>query len=95
MPESNSESFPTIFLSSSALTKLSSSHQIQNIIIACDAGMGSSAMGASMLSAKVQKAHLSNVHVQNVALDNIPSDAYLIITSDTLFERVKDLYKRQ
>lgn len=57
--------------------------------------MGSSAMGASMLSAKVQKAHLSNVHVQNVALDNIPSDADLIITSDTLFERVKDLYKQQ
>ena len=57
--------------------------------------MGSSAIGASMLSAKVQKAHLPNVHVQNVALDNIPNNADLIITSDTLFERVKDLYKQQ
>lgn len=95
MPDSNSASSPTSFSSSSTLAKVAASHPIQNIIIACDAGMGSSAMGASMLSAKVQKAHLPNVHVQNVALDNIPNNADLIITSDTLFERVKDLYKQQ
>ena len=95
MLDSNSASSPTSFSSSSALAKVAASYPIQNIIIACDAGMGSSAMGASMLSAKVQKAHLPNVHVQNVALDNIPTDADLIITSDTLLECVKDLYKQQ
>ncbi|GCF94176.1 PTS system mannitol-specific EIICB component [Enterococcus florum] len=63
---------------------------IKNVIIACDAGMGSSAMGASMLSTKARK-NMLEVTVKNVSVDNIPENADLIITNEILLERVKSL----
>ena len=65
---------------------------IRNVIIACDAGMGSSAMGASMLNTKARK-NMLEVTVKNVSVDNIPEDADLIITNEILLERVKGLTK--
>ncbi|WP_429957108.1 PTS transporter subunit EIIC [Enterococcus sp. AZ196] len=65
---------------------------IKNVIIACDAGMGSSAMGASMLNTKARK-NMLEVTVKNVSVDNIPEDADLIITNEILLERVKGLSK--
>ena len=65
---------------------------IRNVIIACDAGMGSSAMGASMLNTKARK-NMLEVTVKNVSVDNIPEDADLIITNEILLERVKGLIK--
>ncbi|MGY3750283.1 PTS mannitol transporter subunit IICB [Vagococcus acidifermentans] len=66
--------------------------KIERVIIACDAGMGSSAMGASMLRSKAKKANLHEVTVENVSVDNIPNDVDLIITSENLEERVKSLF---
>lgn len=63
---------------------------IKNVIIACDAGMGSSAMGASMLSTKARK-NMLEVTVKNVSVDSIPDNADLIITNEILLERVKGL----
>lgn len=62
---------------------------IHKIVVACDAGMGSSAMGASMLRTKVNKAML-NMEVINKSINNIPDDADLVITHQDLLDRVKD-----
>ncbi|QQO28211.1 PTS mannitol transporter subunit IICBA [Klebsiella michiganensis] len=60
---------------------------VRKIIVACDAGMGSSAMGAGVLRKKVQDAGLSNISVTNCAINNLPPDADLVITHRDLTER--------
>ncbi|MEO1771637.1 PTS mannitol transporter subunit IICB [Candidatus Enterococcus ferrettii] len=60
--------------------------RIHKIVVACDAGMGSSAMGASMLKTKVNKAML-NMEVINKSINNIPDDADLVITHQDLLDR--------
>ncbi|TOL92872.1 PTS mannitol transporter subunit IICBA [Vibrio parahaemolyticus] len=61
---------------------------VQSIIVACDAGMGSSAMGASMLRKKVQDAGL-NVHVTNLAINSLPESADIVITHKDLTGRAR------
>ncbi|MCG8397601.1 PTS mannitol transporter subunit IICB [Bacillus atrophaeus] len=61
---------------------------VNKIIFACDAGMGSSAMGASILKNKVKKAEL-DISVTNTAINNLPSDADIVITHKDLTERAK------
>ncbi|KHF39099.1 PTS mannitol transporter subunit IICB [Halalkalibacter okhensis] len=61
---------------------------VNKIIFACDAGMGSSAMGASILRNKVKKAGLS-IDVTNTAINNIPSDADIVISHKDLTDRAK------
>ncbi|WP_061572360.1 PTS mannitol transporter subunit IICB [Bacillus atrophaeus] len=61
---------------------------VNKIIFACDAGMGSSAMGASILRNKVKKAEL-DISVTNTAINNLPSDADIVITHKDLTERAK------
>ncbi|WP_394256636.1 PTS mannitol transporter subunit IICBA [Vibrio harveyi] len=61
---------------------------VQSIIVACDAGMGSSAMGASMLRKKVQDAGL-NIHVTNLAINNLPESADIVITHKDLTDRAR------
>jgi len=62
---------------------------IQNIVFACDAGMGSSAMGASVLRNKIKAAGFPEVKVTNSAIANL-SDTYdVVITHQDLTERAK------
>lgn len=61
---------------------------VKKIIVACDAGMGSSAMGATTLKKKVAAAGLA-IEVSNCAIENIPHDADVIITHESLSERVR------
>ncbi|MEK4383693.1 PTS mannitol transporter subunit IICBA [Aeribacillus sp. FSL K6-2848] len=61
---------------------------VQKIVFACDAGMGSSAMGASILRNKVQKAGL-NIEVTNTAINNLPDDADIVFTHKDLTDRAK------
>lgn len=64
-----------------------SSDDIQQIIFACDAGMGSSAMGASILRDKVKKAGLS-IPVTNKAISNLTDVTNtLIVTQQELAPR--------
>jgi PTS system mannitol-specific IIC component len=63
--------------------------RINKVIIACDAGMGSSAMGVSILKTKMRKAML-DMEVVNVSVDNIPHDADVVITNAVLEERVRE-----
>lgn len=77
---------------SSALTNTQETikaEQINKIVFACDAGMGSSAMGASILRNKVQKAGVEDVTVINTAINNLPEDADLVITHKDLTDRAK------
>ena len=52
---------------------------IKKIVVACDAGMGSSAMSAAALKKKVKAADLP-IEVINTAISKIPDDADLVIT---------------
>ena len=60
---------------------------VRKIIVACDAGMGSSAMGAGVLRKKVQDAGLTHVSVTNSAINSLPGDVDLVITHRDLTER--------
>ncbi|NRD76555.1 PTS mannitol transporter subunit IICB [Bacillus sp. BRMEA1] len=76
---------------SSALTQSATAvnpDQVNKIVFACDAGMGSSAMGASILRNKVQKAGL-DITVINTAINNLPADADIVVTHKDLTDRAK------
>lgn len=64
-------------------------NNVNKIIFACDAGMGSSAMGASILRNKVKKADINDVEVTNTSINNIPNDADIVITHKDLTDRAK------
>jgi len=61
---------------------------VQSIIVACDAGMGSSAMGASMLRKKVQDAGLA-IQVNNLAINSLTESADIVITHKDLTDRAQ------
>ena len=63
--------------------------KIENIVFACDAGMGSSAMGATVLRNKIKKAGIEGVTVTNKAIANLDGSEDLIITQNTLTERAR------
>lgn len=62
--------------------------KIARIVVACDAGMGSSAMGASLLRKKVNLAGL-NIEVENRAINNLTEDIDIVITHSDLTSRAK------
>ncbi|MEC3885635.1 PTS mannitol transporter subunit IICB [Halobacillus sp. HZG1] len=59
---------------------------VDKIIFACDAGMGSSAMGASLLKNKFKKAGIQ-IDVTNMAINDLSSDVDIVITHKDLTER--------
>ncbi|SIR72412.1 PTS mannitol transporter subunit IICB [Microbacterium sp. RURRCA19A] len=63
--------------------------QLNTIVFACDAGMGSSAMGASVLRNKIKKAGIEGVTVTNQAIANLDGTADLVITQNQLTDRAK------
>ncbi|MEX2785225.1 PTS mannitol-specific transporter subunit IIBC [Streptococcus sp. H49] len=70
-----------------AITEDISADSVQQIIFACDAGMGSSAMGASILRDKVKKAGL-DLPVSNKAISNLTDTPNtLIVTQEELADR--------
>ncbi|GAB3553500.1 hypothetical protein GCM10027404_26110 [Arthrobacter tumbae] len=62
---------------------------IQNIVFACDAGMGSSAMGASVLRNKIKAAGYPDVKVTNASIANLRDDYDVVVTHQDLTERAK------
>jgi mannitol PTS system EIICBA or EIICB component len=62
---------------------------IENIVFACDAGMGSSAMGASILRRKVHEAGYPDVTVVNKAIANLGDDYDLVVTHQDLTDRAR------
>ncbi|GHD80166.1 PTS system mannitol-specific IIC component [Salinibacterium amurskyense] len=72
-----------------AAAATSTATKIQNVVFACDAGMGSSAMGATVLRNKFAKAGIEGVNVTNKAIANLDGSEDLIITQDKLTERAE------
>jgi PTS system mannitol-specific IIC component len=62
--------------------------EVNKIVFACDAGMGSSAMGASILRKKIDAQGIK-VAVTNTAINDIPGDADIVITHKSLTDRAK------
>ncbi|MBM9514654.1 PTS mannitol transporter subunit IICBA [Desulfobulbus marinus] len=60
---------------------------IHKIVVACDAGMGSSAMGATVLRGKVNDAGL-DIEVTNAAINDL-KDADIVITQNELTPRAQ------
>ncbi|WP_295164043.1 PTS mannitol transporter subunit IICBA [uncultured Buchnera sp.] len=71
------------------IKKIKNIQKIKNIIIACDAGMGSSAMGASILRKKIENKNLTHISISNIALNLLPKNADLVITHEKLTCRAK------
>ncbi|MDQ0615882.1 PTS system mannitol-specific IIC component [Microbacterium sp. W4I4] len=84
----SSSTLSNLATSASAPTAVATRH-IQNIVFACDAGMGSSAMGASVLRNKIKKAGIEGVTVTNAAIANLDGTADLVITQQQLTDRAK------
>ncbi len=59
---------------------------IKKLIVACDAGMGSSVMLASTLKKQLAK---NGVTVEHSPVANIPSDADVVVTQANLAERAR------
>lgn len=66
---------------------------INKIIFACDAGMGSSVMGVSKMKTKLRKAML-DIEVEHSAIKDLPETADIIVTTSALEARVKDTIKK-
>ncbi|MGO1629127.1 PTS mannitol transporter subunit IICBA [Microbacterium sp.] len=62
---------------------------IENVIFACDAGMGSSAMGAGVLRKKIKDAGIEGVSVTNKAIANLDGTADLVVTQAQLTDRAR------
>lgn len=63
---------------------------VNTIVVACDAGMGSSAIGASILREKMRKKKLMHISVFNISLHCIPKHADIVITHKNLTDRAKE-----
>lgn len=60
--------------------------EINKIVFACDAGVGSSAMGATYFRKKLRAANV-DITVTNSSVDNIPADVDLVVSHINLKER--------
>ncbi len=80
---------PTAVVEETVVEEPTADKQIDKIIFACDAGMGSSAMGASVLRNMIKKAGV-DVPVTNSAINNLKDEPNtLIVTQVELYERAK------
>ncbi|MGC7096927.1 PTS lactose transporter subunit IIB [Amycolatopsis lurida] len=60
--------------------------EITKVIIACDAGMGSSVMVAAQLGKRLKP---YKVKVEHIPVNEIPGDAQLVLCQETLVARAK------
>lgn len=63
--------------------------EIRTIILACEAGMGSSLMSVNALKKKLKKAKVQGVTVQHKAARAIPADAKLVVVHQGLAKVVQ------
>lgn len=62
---------------------------VRSIVVACDAGMGSSAMGATVLRGKINDAGLK-IEVTNAAINDL-KDADIVISQNELTDRARSV----
>ncbi len=61
---------------------------VRKLVIACDAGMGSSVLLANQLKKRLKK---DNVTVEHSPVDAIPADADVVLTHSQLADRARRL----
>ncbi|CRF31879.1 PTS system mannitol-specific EIICB component [Brachyspira suanatina] len=64
--------------------------EIKKIVVACDAGMGSSAMGATVLKKIAKEKGLETITIVNSAISNLDDSADIIITQKSLTNLAKE-----
>ena len=64
--------------------------EIKKIVVACDAGMGSSAMGATVLKKIAKEKGLDTITIVNSAISNLDDSADIIITQKSLTNLAKE-----
>lgn len=69
---------------------LKSNIKINKIVVACDAGMGSSAMGATILKKLATEKGIENITIVNSAISNLDDSADIIITQKSLTALAKE-----
>ncbi len=62
---------------------------IKKIVVACDAGMGSSAMGATMLRKMAKEKGIESITITNCAISNLDDSVDIIITQKSLTDLAK------
>lgn len=62
---------------------------LDQIVFACDAGMGSSAMGAAVMQRKLAEAGFNNIKVEHSSVSEIPDGTKFVICHQDLVERAK------
>lgn len=76
------------FSTSVGNVSVNTADNIQKVIFACDAGMGSSAMGASLLRDKFKKAGLNDIPITNTSISHLEDEPdALVITQEGLADR--------
>lgn len=60
--------------------------EIKKLVVACDAGMGSSVLLASTLKRQLKK---NQVEVSHTPVAKIPADADVVLTQEGLFQRAR------
>jgi mannitol-specific phosphotransferase system IIBC component len=65
-----------------------SGSEISKVVIACDAGMGSSVMLASQMRKRLKK---YDVTVEHVAVNSIPADAQVVLCQNGLADRARGI----
>lgn len=61
------------------MSKSISAAQVKNVILACEAGMGSSLMSVNSLKKKLKAAQVNDVTVIHKPVREIPADAQLVV----------------
>jgi PTS system mannitol-specific IIC component len=61
---------------------------VRKLIVACDAGMGSSVMLASQMRKKLKP---YNVEVEHSPVNSIPGDAQIVLTQGELADRARNI----
>lgn len=70
-----------------AMKSAAAAVDVNMIVFACDAGMGSSAMGATVLRKKLEAAGLGHIKVVHSPVSSIPEQAQIVVTHRELSER--------
>jgi len=71
------------------MTQSISAKEVTTIILACEAGMGSSLMSVNALKKKLKKARISTVKVQHKPARAIPPDAKVVVVHKGLAKVVR------
>jgi len=61
---------------------------IHKVVVACDAGMGSSVMVASQMRQRLKK---YDVAVEHLAVNSIPADTQVVVTHASLAQRAQGM----